>query len=99
MAAKVSLIGADMGPAAFTKFVETLGIETAASHSSVEYLAKLMSGYSCSPPTDYKIPHKSDLAVAREIDVEFKRLTLEKIVEKVVGGEKRVGVLSDNFHF
>ncbi len=96
MAAKVSLIGADMGPAAFTKFFETLGVETAASHSSVEYLGKLMSCYANSPPTDYKIPHKTDLDVARELDIEFKRFTMEKILEKVLGGEKRIGALLAN---
>ncbi len=96
MAAKAPLIGADMGPAAFTKFFETLGVETAASHSSVEYLGKLMSCYSNSPPTDYKIPHKTDLDVAREIDVEFKRFTMEKILEKFLGGEKRIGALLAN---
>ena len=96
MAAKAPLIGADMGPAAFTKFFETLGVETAASHSSVEYLGKLMSCYSNSPPTDYKIPHKTDLDVARELDIEFKRFTMEKILEKVLGGEKRIGALLAN---
>jgi hypothetical protein len=49
-------IKADMGPAAFTKFFEKLGIETAANQSSVEYLAKVMFGYSSSPPYDFKIP-------------------------------------------
>ena len=96
MAAKAALIGADTGPAAFTKFFETLGIETAASHSSVEYLGKLMSCYSCSPPTDYKIPHKTDLDVARDIDVAYKRFNMEKILETLPGGEKRIGALLAN---
>jgi hypothetical protein len=96
MAGKASLIGADTGPAAFTKFFETLGTDTAASHSSVEYLGKLMSCYSCSPPTDYKIPHKTDLDVAREIDVTYKRFTMEKILETVQGGEKRIGAMLAN---
>ena len=82
-------IKADMGPAAFIKFFEKLGIEAAANQSSVEYLAKVMFGYSSSPPYDFKIAHKTDLDVARELDPEFKRLTLDKIVEKVIGGEKR----------
>ena len=85
-----------MGPAAFTKFFEKLGIETAANQSAVEFLAKVMFGYSSSPLYDFKIPHKTDLDVARELDVEFKRLTLDKIVEKVIGGEKRIGALLAN---
>ena len=91
-----SQIKADMGPAAFTKFFEKLGIETAANQSAVEFLAKVMFGYSSSPPYDFKILHKTDLDVARELDPEFKRLTLEKIVEKVIGGEKRIGALLAN---